>query len=46
MRGYTLTELENMVPWERHVYIDLIKQDIQEESENARDHQALQNRRR
>ena len=29
---YSLTELENMIPWEREVYITLLKQYIDEEN--------------
>lgn len=40
---YSITELENMIPWERSVYIDLLKEHIQEQNEKQRD---LQNMRR
>jgi hypothetical protein len=30
---YSLTELENMVPWEREVYVNLLTQYIKEENE-------------
>jgi hypothetical protein len=29
---YSLTELENMIPWEREVYIALLQQYIEEEN--------------
>lgn len=29
---YSLTELENMIPWEREVYLSLLKQHIEEET--------------
>ena len=29
---YSLTEIENMMPWERDVYVALLKQDIEEEN--------------
>jgi len=29
---YSLTELENMIPWERDVYIGLLMQYIEEEN--------------
>lgn len=29
---YSLTELENMIPWEREVYISLLQQYIEEEN--------------
>ena len=28
---YSLTDIENMIPWEREVYITLLKQHIEEE---------------
>ena len=28
---YSLTEIENMVPWERDVYVTLLKQHLEEE---------------
>ena len=30
---YSLTELENMVPWERDVYISLLQTHIEKENE-------------
>ena len=30
---YSLTELENMMPWEREVYISLLAQYVKEENE-------------
>ena len=30
---YSLTELENMMPWEREIYVGLIQQYIKEENE-------------
>lgn len=41
---YSLTELENMMPWERQIYIDLLKLYIKNEEERMRD-QAAQRRR-
>ncbi len=32
---YSLTELENMIPWEREVYLSLLKQYIEEETLKA-----------
>jgi len=29
---YSLTELENMIPWEREVYLSLLQQFIEEEN--------------
>ena len=30
---YSLTELENMIPWEREIYIGLLMQFLKEEEE-------------
>ena len=30
---YSLTEIENMMPWERDVYVELLKQHLKEEKE-------------
>jgi hypothetical protein len=32
---YSLTELENMIPWEREVYLTLLEQHIEEENLKA-----------
>ena len=32
---YSLTELENMIPWEREVYLNLLQQYIEEENLKA-----------
>ena len=32
---YSLTEIENMMPWERDVYVTLLKQHIEEENLKA-----------
>ena len=29
---YSLTELENMMPWEREIYIDMLINHVQEEN--------------
>lgn len=33
---YTLTELENMVPWERDLYIGMVNNWVKEESEKIK----------
>ena len=30
---YSLTEIENMMPWERDVYVELLKQHLEEEKQ-------------
>ena len=42
---YSLSELENMLPWERDVYVSLLIQYIQEENEKIKLKNA-ENRRR
>ena len=37
---YNLTELENMIPWERSIYIDLLGNHIEIENEKIRDQRA------
>tara|TARA_B100000427_G_scaffold321980_1_gene323329 strand:+ start:418 stop:597 length:180 start_codon:yes stop_codon:yes gene_type:complete len=32
---YSLTELENMIPWEKEVYLSLLKQYIEDENLKA-----------
>ena len=33
---YSLTELDNLLPWEKEVYINLLKNYIKEENEKRR----------
>ena len=41
---YSLTELENMIPWERDVYVGLLVQYIEEENEKIKQQQANKKR--
>jgi len=34
---YSLTELENMVPWEREIYVQMLVNYIKEEKEKAKE---------
>ena len=34
--GYSLTELDNMVPWEREIYIALLTEWIEKENERLK----------
>jgi len=34
--GYSLNELDNMVPWEREIYISLLQDYIKEENERIK----------
>ena len=36
---YSLTELEEMMPWEREIYTELLMQHIKEENERIREKQ-------
>ena len=38
---YSLTELENMIPWEREVYLTLLQQFIEEENLKAQQENGL-----
>ena len=33
---YSLTELEDMMPWEREIYVNLLMQFIEEENERVK----------
>jgi len=41
---YSLTELENMIPWEREIYITLLMKYLQEENEKLKAQQQQRNR--
>ena len=36
---YSLSEIENMMPWERDIYIDMLITHIREENEKAKERQ-------
>ena len=36
---YSLTELENMMPWEREIYVSLLQQYVEEENFKAQQEQ-------
>ena len=38
--GYSLTELENMIPCEREVYVNLLMQHLKDEEQRLREEQA------
>lgn len=33
---YSLTELDDMIPWEREIYVSMLKQHIEEENERIK----------
>lgn len=33
---YSLSELDNMIPWEREIYVSLLVEHIKEENERAK----------
>ena len=41
---YSLTELENMLPWEREIYVGLLQQHIKEENERRKAEEAKSRR--
>lgn len=34
--NYSLTELDNMIPWERDIYLTLLKNNLQEQKDKQR----------
>ena len=41
LHKYTLADLENMLPWEREIYVDMLIEHIKEENEkNKREQQS------
>ena len=38
--GYSLSELENMLPWERGIYVTMLIEHIKEENERIKQQQA------
>lgn len=39
--GYNLSDLDNMMPWERFVYLDLLKDFIKQKQQEERDRLAV-----
>ena len=43
---YSFTEIENMMPWERDIYIQMLIDHVEKENEKVKQEQAKMNRRR
>jgi hypothetical protein len=43
---YSLSDIENMMPWERQVYLDMLKEHIRQQEEQRRDQEVALRRRR
>ena len=43
---YSLTEIENMIPWEREIYLKLLEQHMIEEREKMKKLQSRGNKKR
>ena len=41
---YSLSEIENLMPWEREIYLSLLQQFIREENERIKNQNREQNR--
>ena len=41
---YSLTEIENMMPWEREIYVSMLQQHIEDENERIKRQNAQYNR--
>jgi len=37
---YSLTEIENMMPWERDIYVGLLQQHLEEEEQKQKQNQS------
>ena len=40
--NYSLSDLENMIPWEREIYVDMLVEHIKEENKRREEEQARQ----
>ena len=40
--NYSLSDLENMIPWEREIYVDMLIEHIKEENKKMRERQQRQ----
>lgn len=43
---YSLAELENMIPWEKYVYLDLLSDFVRKQEQDRRDREAAMKARR
>ena len=43
---YSLSDIEGMIPWERHIYISLLEAHIKELEQQTRDQAALRQNKR
>ena len=41
--NYSLSDLENMMPWEREIYVDMLVNHIKEENEKIKERQRNRN---
>jgi len=41
--NYSLSDIENMMPWERDIYIDMLVNFLKEENDKAKERQRNQN---
>jgi|TARA_B110000902_G_scaffold58547_1_gene68674 hypothetical protein len=41
--NYSLSDLENMMPWEREIYVDMLVTYIKEENEKTKQREANRN---
>ena len=41
--NYSLSDIENMMPWEREIYVDMLVQHIKEEKEKQKQREANRN---
>ena len=41
--NYSLSDIENMMPWEREIYVDMLVNHIKEENEKIKERQRNRN---
>ena len=41
--NYSLSDLENMMPWERDIYVDMLVEHIKEENKKMKEQQQMAN---
>ena len=41
--NYSLSDLENMIPWERDIYVDMLIEHIKEENKKMKEQQQMAN---
>ena len=43
LHNWSITEVENMLPWERDIYVDMLIEHIKEENKKMKEQQQMAN---